>query len=297
MPAFTARALQMVQPLWYVRRNQESHGPFPAPQIEEALRAGEIVASDEVSLDGVQWQPVHASEFARPRGPSSASTKMPADSAWQAERLKARQRWEDGGQETGDGARVPVLDAVRMASLRVDAEETRAMFEAESRRKPSLIIAGMAVLVLAGAGLLVWFGQGDDAIRASIGKVSDCAASAAAGQSWAGCDKRAAKLVGVDLHNMSLAGTRFDNADLSGANLSYADLNGASLRSVNLSNANLLGATLEGADLSGAKLSGADLRYATLNRASVDGVRFDGAVLGKTTWTGGGLCDRLELCR
>jgi hypothetical protein len=287
----------MVQALWYVRRADQTRGPYPGPQIEEALRNGDLEPTDEISLDGAQWQAIGDGGIVRAQArPVATSKPAAADAAWQAERDKARQRWEDGNETRMDSP-TPMLDAVRMQSLRLDQAETRAMLDARARGKPSLFIALAAILVLALVGSVVWYGQEGEAIQAGIGKAGDCAADATPGSSWAGCDKRGLVKAGADLHSMTLRGARLDGAQLSGANLSYANLSRATLRSANLANANLLGANLDDVDLSGADLSNADLRYATLNRSKLDGARLDGARVGKTTWVGGALCESLEACR
>lgn len=288
----------MVQALWYVRKSGQVSGPFPAPQIDEALRTGEIALTDDLSLDGEQWLPVRESGMFRGKVQSGKTTGDTADATWLAEREKARQRWEDGVAENSEPATpTPILDTIRIQSLRANHDATRAMVDAEAKRRPSILIAFAALIALVLTGALVWFGQGDDTIKASIGKVSNCAAAPATGISWAGCDKSGQTLRGVDLHSMTLTRANFDGAALARANLSYADLARASLRGANLAGANLLGANLDGADLTGADLSQADLRYATLNNSLLGGSRLDGATLGKTTWIGGQLCDRLDQCR
>lgn len=288
----------MVQALWYVRKSGLVSGPFPAPQIEEALRAGDLLLSDELSLDGDQWQPVRESGLIRGKHVAAKPAQEAPDSAWQEEREKARHRWEDNAS-SGDGSVTndPLIDSVSMEALRIRQDTTRAMVNAQAKRRPSLLIAIAALLALVVVGGLVWLGQGEAPIQAAIGKASNCSNSPAPGISWAGCDKFGQSLSGADLHSMTMSRTRFDGAILAGANLSYVDMSQASLRGVNLAGANLLGANLDGADLTGADLSQADLRYATLNKARLDGVRLDGVSIGKTTWLSGQLCDRLEACR
>lgn len=288
----------MVQALWYVRKSGQVSGPFPAPQIDEALRAGEIVLSDELSLDGEHWQPVLESGLLRGKSVSTRPSQDGQDSAWQEEREKARHRWEDNAS-SGDAAVTndPLIDPVSMEALRLRQDATRAMVNDQAKRRPPMLIGIVALLALVLAGTLVWLGQGEAPIQASIGKSSNCATAAAPGVSWAGCDKTGMSFAGADLHSMALSRARFDGSAMAGANLSYVDLSLASLRSVNLAGANLLGANLDGADLTGADLSQADLRYATLNKARLDGVRLTAARVGKTTWLGGQLCDQLEACR
>jgi hypothetical protein len=289
---------RMVQALWYVRKSGQVRGPFPGPQIEELLRSGEIAPSDELSLDAEQWLPVRESGLFHGKPHPAKPAQSGVEGAWLDEREKARVRWEEGVEasaEALDDASVP--DARRIESLRANHEATRAMLDAEASRRPSLLIAMVGLLVLVLAGLLIWFGQGEDTLQTSIGKVSDCHAAPASGVSWSACDKSGISLTGADLQSMILSRSRFDGATLAGVNLSYADLSRASLRGANLAGANLTGANLDGADLTGADLTRADLRYASFKQALIEGVRFDQVVVGKTTWVGGQLCDRLDQCR
>lgn len=290
---------RMVQALWYVRKSGQVRGPFPGPQIEESLRSGEIAPTDELSLDAEQWLPVRESGLFHGKAHPAKPGQGRAEGAWLDEREKARMRWEEGAAEAGaDGSGAsPLADDRRIESLRANHETTRAMLDAEASRRPSLLIAMVGLLVLVLAGLLIWFGQGEDTLQTSIGKVSDCAAAPASGVSWSACDKSGISLTGADLQNMTLSRGRFDGAAMAGVNLSYADLSRASMRGANLAGANLTGANLDGADLTGADLTRADLRYASFKQALIEGVRFDQAVVGKTTWVGGQLCDRLDQCR
>lgn len=289
----------MVQALWYVRASGRVSGPFPAPQVDEALRSGEIAITDELSLDGEQWLPVRESGFFHGKSHVDVTSREDIDPAWRAERDRARQRWADDSKPADSvDSPTPALDAVRMQSLREDHDATRALLDAEMNRRPKMLIALAAILILILAGGLVWFGQsGETTIKASLGKAADCAAAPASGGSWSGCDKIRLSLAGANLGNMSLSRARFDGSVLAGANLGYSDLSKASLRGANLSGANLMGANLEGADLTGADLTGADLRYATLSKALIEGVRIDGAIMGKTTWVDGNRCDSPDQCR
>lgn len=287
----------MVQPLWYIRRKTTVRGPYPVPQLEEALRNGEIAPSDEISLDGEQWQPLGDGRALRLKVQREVRTGEATDDAWRSERERARQRWEDGAAiepvDPGDS----VFDAVRLQSLQADHVETRALLDAQAKRAPSLLIVVAAVGLLALIGLFVWYGQSTTPLRTDLGKGGQCAAPATPGSSWAGCDKRGIVMKGADLHSMTLTAVRLDGAQLAGSNLSYANLGRANLRGADLTNVLLVGANLDGADLTGADLTGADLSYATLNKANIEGVRLDGVRLGKTTWVGGALCERQSECR
>jgi len=92
-----------------------------------------------------------------------------------------------------------------------------------------------------------------------------------------------AKLSEVDLHNAILHGANLSEALLDHAVLTRVDLRGADLSWADLSEAQLAGADLRGAILTRADLSGADLRHANLlhadlTLATLDGVRWAGAI-------------------
>jgi uncharacterized protein YjbI with pentapeptide repeats len=287
----------MVQALWYVRKSGAVRGPFPAHQIIEAMHLGEIAESDEISLDAELWLTVKESGVFPP-GVATTNTHLPTiDPAWLAEREKARTRWEQGEAIGNSAGTVPADDdPTRLEARRASHAMTRNLVDDQSSRRPSYMIGLLALLCLGGLAALIWYGQGDDAIQASIGKVAECAARPAPGVSWAGCDKTGMTLAKMDLHNMTLSRSRLDGAVLVGANLSYVDLSRASLRGADLSGSNLLGAKLDGADLTGADLSRSDLRYATFTKTLVEGLKLDGAVFGKTVWTMGQLCDSMQQC-
>lgn len=78
-----------------------------------------------------------------------------------------------------------------------------------------------------------------------------------------------ARLEAADLTNARANGARLEGADLSGARCGGADFFGASLR----------GANLAGADLTNADLRQADLTEADLTGTTIEGVRWDAAIL------------------
>jgi hypothetical protein len=198
------------------------------------------------------------------------------------ERQRARERWR------GDDAPVPHdagLDEARRHALSVDQQRTDSLVVAERTRRPSLLIGVLALLALAGVGVVVWLGQSEKPIQPALNQVVNCAAPAAAGINWNGCDKRGATLAGALLRNTHLDRTRLEDARLSGAILEYASAKSANLRNADLRGAKLTAMDLTGADLSGADLAGANLRYAVLTDIRLDGTRLDQAV-----WSDGRTC-------
>jgi hypothetical protein len=73
------------------------------------------------------------------------------------EREKARHRWEDNAsQDDSSGNRL--IDSADMDALRVCQETTRAMVNAQAKRRPSVLIAIAAFVALGLVG--GWFGWG-----------------------------------------------------------------------------------------------------------------------------------------
>jgi len=279
----------MTQPLWYVRRNGKTTGPFPARQLRETFALGQLDLKDEVSLDGHSWLKLRDTDVLDTEHKPTHLAELD-DDAWRQEREKAKLRWisdsevapEVGGGELTD-------ENIR---LRRHEEETRAMLDNQSRKRPAFVAGLVMLLVLVLIGIGVWKGQtGDSKIVASLSsKVRNCSQPPVEGVIWSGCDKNDAVLKGAVLRTANLVGVHLERADLRGADLSYANLASADLRGANLRNAILKGATLAQADLTGADLAGADLGFAVMSDALLDGTRLDGASLRQTTWVDGHLC-------
>lgn len=274
----------MAQPLWYLRRAGEVVGPFPRPQVEELLRAGEISGEWELSLDEKDWLPLKESGWFPPEEKIWEAEPDAEQSAWIEERQRARERWRDEG---GD---VPVphdvrLDEARRQALGLDHKRTERLIVEERARRPPFLIGLLALLVLGAIGVSVWLGQSEQPIQSSLSQAVNCAAPPAEGINWSGCDKRGAALAGAMLRNAHLDRVRLEEARLAGAVMEYASANGANLRNADLRGAKLTAMDLSGADLSGADLSGANLRYAAINGTRLAGTRLDQAV-----WSDGRTC-------
>ncbi|PIV88389.1 MAG: hypothetical protein COW48_06245 [Hydrogenophilales bacterium CG17_big_fil_post_rev_8_21_14_2_50_63_12] len=272
----------MAQPLWYLRHAGDIVGPYPPPQIEEMLRAGKISGEWEISLDERDWLPLAESgQFSTPR--TSAPTEPAgARGAWIEERQRARERWQDRNSD----APVPhdaQFDQARRQALGLDQQRTERLVSKERAHRPSFLIAPLALLLLGGIGVSVWWGQRP--IKAALNQPVNCVAPANEGVNWSGCDKRGATLAGALLRNARLDQTRLEDARLSGAVMEYASATGANLRNADLRGAKLAAVDLSGADLSGADLSGANLRHAALKGTRLDGTRLDQAV-----WSDGRAC-------
>lgn len=281
----------MSQPLWYLRQHDRVIGPFPAPQVREFLRVGEITPDWQISLDEVDWIAIRDSgQFDEPVRPDSASDTD--RQAWRQEREQARQRWLNAG---ADIAQAEAQDMARERRVRQalaqDMAETDALLKQQQARRPPVVAGLLAILLLAGVIYLIWQGQpGQSGIQAGIGLQAQCAAPLAEAVNWNGCNKKGLVAPGVVARNTRMERVSLEGANLAGADLGYAALVQANLRNADLRGINLVGADLTGADLSGSDLSRADLRFAVMKNAVMSGVRLEGAQLGNATWPDGRIC-------
>ncbi|MEW5769877.1 MAG: pentapeptide repeat-containing protein [Pseudomonadota bacterium] len=282
----------MSQPLWYLRRDGRVFGPFPAPQIREFLKRGEIGPQAEISLNEVDWLSVEESgQFEG--GSAERVENADADRrAWREQQAAARHRWLNDGDGLAQ-AEVHDLALERRTrqALAKDQADTERLLQKEQNRRPPVLAGLLAILVLLGAVYFIWQGQKDEqSIQAQIGLVASCGAPLGDAVNWSRCDKRGLVAAGTVARNTRMERVNLEGANLANADLSYAALPHANLRNANLRGINLSGADLTGADLTGADLSQADLRFTVLQGAYLDGVRIEGAQLGKATWADGRQC-------
>lgn len=252
---------------WYIRRSNQVTGPFPHGLVLRYRELGRLKPSDEVSADGVNWFRVDevAALSVVPLGESTVGDDAQAEGGidWARERGRARRRWleerwipdrrtgEEGGDVSHGRSRGPDRRVDPAARETVHFALDKGM---SSARNGTLTIAIAAIVVVALGGIALWRFVPSQSLKVQLLKapVVDCAAPAAPGVRWTGCDKRNAALVGAQL-----SGADLRNAMLTGADLSRCRLDGASLANADLRGANLEGASLAGADLSGARLDDA----------------------------------------
>lgn len=280
----------MTQSLWYLRHEGQVFGPFPSPQIEEALNMGEVTPEWEISLNENDWLSIADSAQFNTEISTWNERDTEETVSWRDQRKQARARWLHESAGVTDVAHDPVKDAAVRDSIARDQIRTNALLQAEKAKRTSPWIGFLALGLIAGVGVTVWLGQGDKPIQAGISQAVNCATALTDGANWTGCDKRGLSQPGIKVRNARLDKAQLDDSRLQGADLAYASLRGASLRNAELVNVNLTGAELSGADLSGADLTGADLRYAVLTAANLTGTRLTGANLGKAAWNDGRMC-------
>ena len=290
----------MAQSVWYLRHEDQIFGPFPVPQIEEAMKLGEVSPDWEISLNQSDWLSI--ADSAQFKAEKTAWTTAEAEDtvSWREQREQARLRWlQDTGSGIAQEARDPARDAAVRNSIAHDYIRTHALLKAEKSKPVSLSIGLLALVLIAGVGIFIWLGQGDKPIQTGISQTVDCAATLSNGVNWTGCNRRGISQPGGQARNARLDGAVIDDAHLKNADLSYASLKKASLRNAELTGIKLTGADLSGANLAGADLSNADLSYAVLTGANLTGVRLTGARLDKATWIDGHVCapGSLDTCQ
>ena len=143
----------MSQHLWYVRRNGEKSGPFPAGQLREMFSLGQLDLKDEVSLDDHAWVTLRDTDILAAEPKHQSPTEYD-DEVWRLEREKAKLRWISDSVEVASGeGKGPVTDE-SVARLRRHEAETRVLVDAQSKKRPAFVAGLISVLVL----LLIGFG-------------------------------------------------------------------------------------------------------------------------------------------
>ncbi len=283
----------MSQSLWYLRHEGRVVGPFPAPQIEEALNLGEVSADWEISLDRVEWIGIaDSTQFKAARAAWMQGESRDSE-AWREQRLRARQRWlQDvaGGPGISLSAQSVASGSAATSFMDTDPIRAQAVLQARKSKRTATWGAVLGLLFVAGAGIAVWLGQSNKKIQAGVEQSANCGVALSDAVNWAGCDRRGIAQPGGVARNARMDKVLLDDAQLRGADLAYGSFKNASLRNAELSEVNLTGADLSGADLTGADLSRADLRYAVLTGAKLTGVRFNATRLDKATWFDGRVC-------
>lgn len=280
--------------LWYIRRNGDIQGPFPAEFIRRFALLGRVRRDDELSTDRASWRPL----VALPELGAAELLRERTDPDRDAQRLASLRRWEDerggddrrgGASEDGTGRRHGG-DRRRSESAERVVRKRRGGGARVGRRESYFGRYVFLILFIATiVGLAVLFP--DRYAR----DTTQCNAAPGPGVNWSDCHKEGVPAAGVNLSKANLNSTVLAGANLTGANLDEADLdyavlNLASLRGAYLAGASLVGASLRQADLSGADLRGANLSYAILAGAVLAGADLTQARLDNAVWVNGRVC-------
>jgi len=170
----------MFQPLWFLRHDDRIIGPFPAPQIREFLKEGEITPDWEISLDEVDWLSIRDSgQFEEDRAAWLKSGEH-GRLLWQEEREQARHRWLNDLGESGDLAQAEphdtALEQQSRRALEQDERHTDPLLQQEHARRPPVLSGLVAILLVVGIAYFVWWGQkGESGMQTEIGLVAHCA--------------------------------------------------------------------------------------------------------------------------
>ena len=283
--------------MWYLRKNGEVKGPYPAGLISRYILLGRINDGDEVSGDGEEWLVIRDIPELIPD-----VMKGDASDPLVQERLQAARRWADerGVDRRGEREQHASVPQNRRDSDRREeeqspvvehrhrrAEREQALFADSQGRWTMLMITG-TIAVVAGIFLLLYKPP-----PPQLG--ADCSSPAAPKVNWSNCVLDGAHLGGVNLsgatlYSASLAAADLRQVKLEHGNLSYAALSIANLEDADLREAVLTGAKLRQAKLNNAHLENADLSYADLTGADLSGVRMHNTKLGNAIWTDGSRC-------
>lgn len=248
---------------WYVRRDGEVRGPFPAGLISRYVLLGRLGRHDEVSSDGAHWLPLAGVPHLIPDVLREAA--MHPEDPEAREQLKAARRWADDARP---------------------AHHTETRIPPAPGRRGWLLVLVIVTFVAAVPFLLP---------KQPGVQEPQCGAPPAPGVVWRDClmqgsELANANLAGAVLRSANLRASVLRAANLAGADLSYADLSIAKLRGANFQHAVMVGTDLRGSDLADADLSGADLSYADLSGALLDRADFSGARFDNAVWGDGLVC-------
>ncbi len=281
--------------LWYVRRNRQVKGPFPAAQISRFVLLGRILETDELSSDQKAWMRLSELPELVPqpvRDGAGEETLKPLRYR-EDERQGGERRTRTGpvapgavDQRSGKDRRVPE-DAETLSRREAKSrllEETRS--RRENYRSRWL---GTATTLVVALGLALMLVPPPDEEEPS------CDAPPGPSVNWSNC-----RIEGLSVTRKDLSGAKVSNAKLRqanlfgsklvGADLAYTDLVKANLSYADLTGASLKGTNLLGADLAYANLTGADLTFADLSQAVLGGAVLNGAQLGNAVWLDGQVC-------
>ena len=272
--------------LFYTRRDNEVHGPFPVGQITRYLILGRVKISDEISEDHETWQAIAN----RPELiPDVLNLDM--NIAENREKLRAAKRWADErrlhSSSEPDGSERRAPEGEELLAYREIREKV--LVQPKRRIRGNLLLVLTLLVVVS----IVWTAVKLTPQQGLV--VSDCNAAAAPGVIWSNCQLEGKQVSGQDLSaakidNALLVSLKAEATNFQASELQYSKLDLAHLKGANLEASNLTGASLREADLQGANLSNANLSYADLTDANLQGVNLQGAILGQARWVDGSLC-------
>ena len=284
---------------WYVQRETEVKGPFPAGQLRREYVLGRLRGNVRLSFDRLDWLSVESAMRLIPErvlSPLAARQKDPG----LVQRVAADERC---GTDRRDQRPASPDQIERRSGCERRRGETDA--ELQYRREKSALLAVLGVareryqgrLALFAVGLLALLVYGaSNPLRFDFSR-ADCTRGPAVGVNWEACSLSFAQLEGQDISGANLRSALLDRANMTGVSIAGATADYASLVNADLSyseatSASLVGAELRGADLAYTNLADADLSYANLLGANIGGANLEGVKLDDTIWVDGRICAR-----
>jgi len=281
--------------IWYVRRDNEIHGPYPAGLVTRYILLGRIHKTDEVIAGDAAWSKISDVPELIPE-----VVQLNMDDPVSRQRLMAAKRWADERMvDDRRQSRMGVQHNRRSQDRRVsrDEEEVKHRNVAEITKekrvktKKDRIFAGLIA-----TGIVIALAVAMFIVKPRTTEVAiDCNAGPNAGVNWSNCHKEGARLRDANLAGAIMTTMSLGNADLDGsrmfkADLSYSTMSISTLRNADLRQAILVGVNLRQSDLENANLEGADLSYADLTGANIRGIRLGNAKLDNAIWIDGQTC-------
>ncbi len=280
--------------LWYLKRDNQVSGPFPAGLISRHILIGRIHESDELSSDREKWFPALDIEVLQPKSfANDQLDRMAAAKRWADERIQQDRRQNESPEKKSQYRNRAKQD--RRTQENRSILKYRDYLRGRSKRifhSTSILWVAVISLFLV-AGLVVtqlfYTPSSQDFIQVS------CDSYPAPGINWDYCQKPGVNLQNSDLSYSKLSNINLSNANLQQSQLISSDLSYATLNSVNLSeailrNAKLIGSQLHDANLRNSDLQGADLSYSNLQNAILTGANLDQVNLSHTIWIDGSTC-------
>ncbi len=280
--------------LWYLKRDNQISGPFPAGLISRHILLGRIYKHDELSSDRKEWFPALEIKILQPESFSDEQPeRMAATKRWNDERIQKDRRQNENPEKKAAHANRVKQD--RRVKEKSSALDYRAHYQ--NRLKPAFHpnsirwVTAISLFLLAGLITMQFLYTPPLQDATEI----DCNTPPEPGINWNYCQKPGENLQHSDLRDSNLSNTNLSNANLqksqlSNSNLSYATLKSANLGGAILRNAKLTGSQLYGAHLQNSDLQEADLSYSNLKNAMLDGANLNKANLSHAIWIDGRTC-------
>jgi hypothetical protein len=147
--------------LWYVRKQGEVRGPFPAGAVIQDRLVGRISAAHELSPDREEWRGFDAwPELSSALDAAPSATAGTAEPEWIRERARARLRWADerGAPDRRDGSEAASEPTERREQERRSTRGAEGGKRSSARTRPRFAneraILKIVAVVAVAAGLL-----------------------------------------------------------------------------------------------------------------------------------------------